>query len=143
MKHIRLNQTHRLLFRISAAASIAGLVIGLGILFVPDYFFGSYKVLKETAPVPIWGSLWTLFSGIALLGLFKFGYRLVRVGMAGLATLFFTWAIGIFSNQIFNVAPYALISVPVYLLLAYICASTLLEPPINASTAIKVTRNVE
>lgn len=141
MKHINLRTTHRLLYRNSLSAALAGGAIGLGILFAPDFFFGSYKVLKDTAPTFVWGILWTTASLTVLLGLFKFGYSVVRVGMGGLATLFFTWAVGILSNQIFNVTPYSLISVPTWMLVAYLCMSTLSEPPINPSTAIKVTRD--
>lgn len=139
MKHIHLERTHRYLYRNTLAPAIAGSVIGLGILFAPDFFFGSYQVLKDTAPIYAWGLLWVGFSATVLLGLFKFSFNFIRVGMAGLATLFFTWAVGILTNQLFNVTPYALISVSTYLLLAYLCASPLTEPPINPSTAIKVT----
>lgn len=141
MKHINLRSTHRYLYRNALAYASAGAVIGLGILFAPDFFFGSYKVLKDTAPTIFWGLIWTLFSGVTFIGLFKYGYNFVRVGIAGLATLFFTWAIGILTNQLFNVVPYALISIPTYLLIAYVGMSMLSEPPINPSTAIRVSRD--
>lgn len=141
MKHIKLHNTHRLLFRILLGLSIGAVVIGSGILAFPDYFFGRYQVIKDTAPSVFWGILWLSAGVTTLAGLWRYGYALVRIGAATIATLLFTWTVGLLTNQIFNITPDALIGVVVYLVLAGITVATLLEPPINASTALKVTRD--
>lgn len=139
-QHTNLRVSHRLLYRQSLILGIAALINGIGLLFFPQLFFGSYVTLKAVAIAPIWGVLWSLSALSILGGLTRLPYAFVRTGLVGLTTLFFTWAVGILTNQLFNVVPYALLAIPVYGSLAAVCITMLLEPPINPETAIRTGR---
>ena len=140
MSHINLRVTHRLLWRLYGYRAIVAILSGLGILLAPQAFAGSanYQVITTVVPLQIAGLLW-LAAGIMIAGaLFKWPYKVARLGMAISIMLYFLWGTGILTNNIINQgSPTALFAVLAYYSLSLTSFFMLLEPPINPETAIK------
>lgn len=140
MSHINLRVTHRLLWRLYGYRAIVAIISGLGILLAPQAFAGSvnYQVITSVLPLQIAGLLW-LVAGVMIAGaLFKWPYKVARLGIAISIMLYFLWGTGILTNNILNQgSPTALFAVLAYYSLSLTSFFMLLEPPINPETAIK------
>jgi len=140
MGHINLRVTHRLLWRLYAFRGVVSILAGLGILFFPAAFVNSsnYDVIATVLPLQLAGGLFLIFGLMIMSALFKLPYKIARLGIGGTILLYFLWAVGIFTNNVFNQESItSLFAVLAYLSLATTSFFMLLEPPINPETAIK------
>ena len=139
MSHINLRVTHRLLWRLYGYRAVVSIILGLGILLTPGLFANSvsYTVVNNVVPLYITGILW-LAAGVMIAGaLFKWPYRIARLGIAITIMLYFLWGTGILTNNLLNQPqPTALFAVFAYYSLALTSFFMLLEPPLNPETAI-------
>lgn len=141
--HINLKVTHRLLWRLYGYRAIVALLSGFGILFFPGLFVGSmsYTVIETTLPYTVIGVLW-LIAGILIAGaLFKWPYKLARIGIGISIVLYGLWGTGLLTNSLLNEGTStALFAVLAYYSLSLTSFFMLLEPPINPETALKNTK---
>lgn len=140
MSHINLRVTHKLLWRLYGYRAVVSIIVGLGILFAPQFFANSsnYTTITAVVPLQIAGLLW-LTAGVMIAGaLFKWPYKIARLGIAISIMLYFLWGTGILTNNLINQPyPTSLFAVFAYYSLALTSFFMLLEPPINPETAIK------
>lgn len=138
--HVNLRVTHRLLWRLYGYRAIVALISGVGILFAPDLFIGSSKYGVIGATLPFWliGLLWILCAVMIMGALFRWSYRVARLGISISIVLYGLWGTGLLTQYIFNDGPTAaLFAVLAYYSLALTSFLMLLEPPINPETAIE------
>ena len=137
--HINLKVTHRLLWRLYGYRAIVSLISGFGILFAPQLFVGatSYSVIENTLPYSVIGGLWLLCSVLIAGVLFRWSYRLARVGIGISIVLYALWGTGLLTQYLINdTSTSSIFAVLAYYSLALTSFFMLLEPPINPETAI-------
>lgn len=140
--HINLRVTHRLLWRLYGYRAIVSLISGIGILFFPELFVGStsYTVIESTIPFTVIGILWTIAGTLIAGALFRWPYKLARIGIGTSIVLYGLWGTGLLTNYLLNDDPTtALFAVLAYYSLSLTSFFMLLEPPINPETAIANT----
>lgn len=141
--HINLRLTHRLLWRLYGYRAVVALLSGLGILLFPGLFVGSanYTVVENTLPYQVIGSLWLLCAVLIGGALWKWPYKLARIGIGISIVLYGLWGTGLLTNALINEgASTALFAVLAYYSLSLTSFFMLLEPPINPETAIGNTK---
>ena len=144
MSHINLRVTHRLLWRLYGYRAVVAFLSGIGILFFPTLFVGSanYSVVEATLPYQVIGSLWLVCAALIGGALWKWPYKLARIGIAISIVLYGLWGTGLLTQYLINQSEVtALFAVLAYYSLSLTSFFMLLEPPINPETAIGNNKN--
>ena len=137
---INLRLTHRLLFRTYLVKGSIAALIGIASVLFPGRMFGNpiHALIGAYIPISVFGFLW-LVAGISVLtGLYTHRYKVSRMGMALMVSLFATTSASMLMAQVFSIVPSNyLATTAIYMSLALSSLMILLEPPVNPQTAIK------
>lgn len=142
--HINLRLTHRLLWRLYGYRAIVAFLSGMGILLFPGLFVGSanYSVVESTLPYQVIGTLWLVCAVLISGALWKWPYKLARIGIGISIVLYALWGTGLLTQYLINEGTTtALFAVLAYYSLSLTSFFMLLEPPINPETAIENSKN--
>lgn len=124
---------------------LAALVLGVGLMFCPEQFFGSanYEAVIGRIANPFWwGVAYAITGTIIGAGIFKAPFRIAQAGLMLFSIITFSWGLGLLVIPLTS-PTVAYTGATIWLLIAVRTFVLALEPPINPATAVHIDQESE